>query len=241
MIGHATRGGLLGTAIWALAAAAAAQTPAPLTCLLNPARESEIGSDRSGIVADVAVTRADFVEEGAPLVQLDTALPEADLATARIRMEGLEERIGRSERLLGSNLVSRDEISALRTELALARADAARARMEIDRATIRAPFTGYVAEIDVSVGELIGSQPLLRLIDVATLRAEMVFTDAAYGAIDSGDVLEVRIPLADATVPATVISIDPYFDASSNTFTLIAEIDNTELGIPAGTACSIAG
>lgn len=236
------RWGLLVAAIGALAAAAApAQTPAPLTCLLNPARESDIGSDRSGIVAAVEVTRADFVEAGAPLVRLDTALPEADLATARIRIDGLEERIGRSERLLGSNLVSRDEISALRTELALARAEAARAEMEIDRATIRAPFAGYVAELDVSVGELIGSQPLLRLIDVATLRAEMVFTDAAYGEIGSDDVLEVRIPLVGETVLATVIAIDPYFDASSNTFTIIAEIDNADLGIPAGTACNRAG
>lgn len=220
---------------------AAAEQPLPLTCLLVPARTSNIGSDRVGIVLSVNVTRADFVGENDPLVIIDSEIAAADLIVARISIESLQERLGRSEGLLSRNLISRDEIGTLRTDLKLAVANEVRAQMELDRATIRAPFSGYVSEIGVSVGELIGPDPLLRLIDVSTLHAELVFLAAAYGQISTGDVLKVRVDLAATEVEAVVTSIDPFIDTNSNAFTVLAEIANPDLVLPAGTTCDVIG
>ena len=218
---------------------AAAEQPLPLTCLLVPARTSNIGSDRVGIVLSVDVTRADFVAKNDPLVIIDSEIAAADLVVARISIESLQERLGRSEGLLSRNLISRDEIGTLRTDLKLAVANEVRAQMELDRATIRAPFSGYVSEIGVSVGELIGPDPLLRLIDVSTLHAELVFLAAAYGQISTGDVLKVSVDLAATEVEAVVISIDPFIDTNSNAFTVLAEIANPDLVLPAGTTCDV--
>ncbi len=216
-----------------------AQALQPLTCLLVPARTSDIGSDRVGIVRFVDVRRADFVEQNEPLVRIDAEIAEADLRVARISIVSLEERLGRSEGLLSRNLISQDEIGALRTDLQLALANEARAQMELERATIRAPFAGYVSDIGVSVGELIGSDPLLRLIEVSTLRAELVYLAGAFGQISVGDTLTVRVDLADAEVAAVVTAIDPFIDATSNAFTVLAEIENDDLALPAGTSCAV--
>jgi membrane fusion protein (multidrug efflux system) len=211
---------------------AAAEQPLPLTCLLVPARTSNI-------VLSVDVTRADLVAKNDPLVIIDSEIAAADLVVARISIESLQERLGRSEGLLSRNLISRDEIGTLRTDLKLAVANEVRAQMELDRATIRAPFSGYVSEIGVSVGELIGPDPLLRLIDVSTLHAELVFLAAAYGQISTGDVLKVSVDLAATEVEAVVISIDPFIDTNSNAFTVLAEIANPDLVLPAGTTCDV--
>jgi membrane fusion protein (multidrug efflux system) len=216
-----------------------ADAPLPLTCLLVPARTSDIGSDRVGIVRTVAVTRADFVAENAPLITIDSEIAAADLRVALISISALQERIGRSEGLLSRNLISRDEIETLRTDLELAVASETRAQMELDRATIRAPFSGYVSQIGVSVGELIGPDPLLRLIDVSTLRAELVFLAASYGQISVGDILKVRVDIANTEVEAVVTAIDPFIDSNSNAFTVLAEIANPDLALPAGTTCSV--
>ncbi|MDG2451620.1 MAG: efflux RND transporter periplasmic adaptor subunit [Paracoccaceae bacterium] len=218
---------------------AQAQSLQPLTCLLVPARTSDIGSDRVGIVRAVDVRRADFVEQDAPLVRIDAEIAEADLRVARISIAALEERLGRSEGLLSRNLISRDEIGALRTDLQLALANEARAQMELSRATIRAPFAGYVSNIGVSVGELIGPDPLLQLIEVSTLRAELVYLAGAFGLISVGDALMVHVEMADAEVEAVVTAIDPFIDATSNSFTVLAEIENTDLSLPAGTSCAV--
>lgn len=233
--------GYAALAAFVLAMPAASQQLEPLTCLLTPERTSDIGSDRSGIVRAVEVERADFVEAGDALVRIDTQLAEADLRVAQIKIASLDERLGRSVGLLERNLISRDEIEAMRTDLAIAMSDEARARTEVDRAVIRAPFSGYVAELAVSVGELIGPEPLLRLIEVDTLRAEMVYLVGAFGEIATGDTIRLHVDLTGTEVDAVVASIDPFLDASSNTFTVVAKIDNAALDLPAGTSCSVVG
>ncbi|MEC8294004.1 MAG: efflux RND transporter periplasmic adaptor subunit [Pseudomonadota bacterium] len=216
---------------------AMAEAPLPLTCLLVPAQISDIGSDRVGIVRDVTVRRADYVAAGDALLLVDAEVAKSDLEVAQISIGALQERLERSEGLLARSLISQDEIGTLRADLALAKASATRAQMEIDRATIRAPFAGYVAEVDVAVGELIGPDPLLRLIDVTTLHAELVFLAGAYGQVALGDVMEVQV--ADAQVEATVFAIDPFIEPTSNAFTVMAEIANQDLSLPAGTSCHV--
>ncbi|QXT39469.1 efflux RND transporter periplasmic adaptor subunit [Gymnodinialimonas ceratoperidinii] len=218
----------------------AAQVAAPLTCLLVPARSSDIGSDRSGIVISVDVARGDFVEAGDPLVRFDTRLADADLQVAQITINGLQERLGRSEGLLSRNLISRDEIEALRTDLALAMAEQARALIELERGTIRAPFAGYVAEVAIAEGELIGPEPLLRIIEVDQLEAELVFLAGAFGEFEIGQEISLSVELTQASVTATITAIDPFIDATSNTFTVMAEIDNPDRAIPAGSSCAVA-
>lgn len=224
-----------------LSGAATAQALLPLTCLLTPLRTSDIGSDRTGIVTTVEVGRADLVAAGDPLVQIDTSVPRADLEVARIRVAALAERLMRSEELVDRSLISLDEIGQLRADLELARAEEARAQMEIERATIRAPFAGYVTRVNVAPGELIGVEPLVQLIEVGRLRAELVYRAEAFGEIALGQTLPLRVELSAANVDGVVTAIDPFIDASSDTFTVIAEIENPDLLLPAGTSCTVRG
>jgi multidrug efflux pump subunit AcrA (membrane-fusion protein) len=67
----------------------------------------------------------------------------------------------------------------------------------------------------------------------------MVFLSDAFGVISLGDVILMAVDLTQAEVEATVTAIDPFLDASSNTFSVRAEIDNSDLLLPAGTSCRI--
>lgn len=234
-------------AVFILAATAAAgQTtapaaePAPLTCLLAPARTSDIGSPAAGVVREVPVSRSDYVAAGDLLVRLDQSLARADLAATEIRIEGLRARIDRSARLGETNLIPIDELEQIRTELKLAQAEADRARLELEQTEIRAPFAGYVADIDVAPGELTGAEPLLRLIDVSVLDAEMVFVDEALGQIATGDRVRLAVDRAGTEVDAEVTAIDSFVDPASNTFTVVAEVDNADLSLPSGLSCRVA-
>ena len=223
----------------ALSAPAQAQTPEPLTCLLTPARISDLGTELRATVVEVPVARADRVSQGAALVELDRSLAQADLALAEIAAASLRDRLARTERLARSRLIPTDDLSQLRTDLALAEAELARARSVIERATVRAPFDGFVARIDVAVGELTDAEPLLQLIDVATLRAEMTFPDGDFGRLSPGRPLRLAVDLVDREVDAVVIATDPFLDPASNTFTVTAEIANPDLTLPAGAGCRL--
>ncbi|MFD0860122.1 efflux RND transporter periplasmic adaptor subunit [Roseovarius aquimarinus] len=222
-----------------LAGPLTAQTVQPLTCLLAPLRASEIGTDLRGIVVDTPVSRTQFVKKDDVLIRLDTQMAAAEQAVTEITAAALEEQIQRSERLASSNLIPRDEIEQLRTDLAVAEADLARGALAIERAQIRAPFAGYIAAVMVEEGELIGAEPLVQLIDVSTLRAEMAYVDTAFGALKLGDEVRFSVDLVGAEVTGHVTSIDPFIDASSNTFSVVAEIENSDLALPAGAGCRV--
>lgn len=218
-----------------------AMLPAPLTCLLSPRQVSDVGSDRTGIVLSVPAERADFVEKGDVLVRLDSALIEAELARAQISIEAMKERLERFEKLDARNLIAGDEIEKVRTDLRVALAEANQTQLALARTQIRAPFSGYVSQVIVAPGELTGTDPLLRLIDVDTLRAEMVFVDSFFGEISVGDRVTLDISLTGAQVEATVIAIDPFLDVASNSFSVLAHIDNSDRVIPAGVSCDVVG
>jgi hypothetical protein len=103
----------------------------------------------------------------------------------------------------------------------------------------------------VEKGELISNLPVVRLVDMSTLNAELVFTTESYGALSVGDTVQIAVDLVGETVEAkvTVVDlvgetveakvtvVDPFLDASSDTFSIIAVIDNADLSLPAGASC----
>ncbi len=236
---------LIGIAGGALSASlAGGQTlppPEPLTCLLAPARVSAVSTELRSIVTDVPVSRADFVAEGDVMVVLDQSLARAERDVAEITAQSLRDRLARTDQLVSRNLISMDEVEQLRTDLALAEADLARVTLQIERTAIRAPFAGYIAQVNVTEGELTGTEPLLVLIDVGTLKAEMVFLDGAFGELELGQTVPMAVDLVNASVTGQITVIDPFLDAASNTFSVVAEIPNADLALPAGASCRITG
>jgi HlyD family secretion protein len=150
---------------------------------------ASIGPEIAGEVAQLAVRRGSVVRSGELLLALDTSVLEAQLELARRERDVLEaqsrracvareraERALRRHRALAERGdVSADELDRIESEASvraceceiasaeLARADAriALALVELERAWVRAPFDGIVAETTVEVGErvvpLIGS------------------------------------------------------------------------------------
>lgn len=227
-----------------LAMQAPAQTtdgPEPLTCLLAPNLSSDIGSDRGGIIVDVPVSRADLVQKGDVLVRVDAKRVDAELRLSEITIAALSAQLERSERLGRRNLIPADDLERLQTDLLLAQAEADRARLELERSFIRAPFAGIVIAVDVAPGELIGSDPLVRLVDISSLKAEMIFLDGAFGQIKDGQMVDFAIDLTGAEVTGRIAAIDPILDPASNTFSVSADVPNPDLSLPAGVSCRVLG
>lgn len=211
-----------------------------VTCLLAPARIANIASPISGLVQKVGYKRADVVPMGAVLVQLDDRIAASEFDLARITMTGLGQKLDRAKQLEASRIISRDEIEQLRTDYATAQAQVARAELALDMTHITAPFAGVLSEVQVEQGEVVSNTAIMQLIDISTLKVEMSFGRAAFGTMALGQQLNVSIDLVSKTVPATITAVDPFLDASSNTFTVTAAVANPDLSLPAGANCSLA-
>ncbi len=59
----------------------------PLSCLIQPYQEADIGSQVVGVIDHVLVERGDYVKKGQPVVQLNSDVERAALAHAKLRAD----------------------------------------------------------------------------------------------------------------------------------------------------------
>lgn len=201
--------------------------------------ELESGLERAG--ADVAKFRAEMV--GA-------------VKSRQSRLEFSAQKAGRREMLVKENFISvqdRDESAAehrlAQAELLDAEDSRKLAGLEHQRSmeqlrlrTIRSPIDGIVVERLINPGELADNRdirkPLLKLAEIQLLHVEVLLPASAYGAIKTGDTIEVMPEQpAGKRYSAVVKVIDKVFDAASNTFGVRLALPNPGGAIPAGVKC----
>jgi multidrug efflux pump subunit AcrA (membrane-fusion protein) len=109
-------------------------------------------------------TSALFAAGGASQIDLDTA--KANLAQAQAAFTQAQSGVDQAERAGGEN------VALLRVAVSQAQNRIAQTQRSLAQTTIRAPFSGQVAELATEVGEFVnvGSR-VVRLVDLSSLRA----------------------------------------------------------------------
>lgn len=254
----------------ATAALAQAASPAGRTfdCVIEPRALVNVGSRADGILQEVAVERGDRVTAGQVIARLEAGVERAELAiskaradsdaellSARARLEHLARRAERTNELYSRKVVStenRDEAMTERRlgELAVHEADLnkklrtldlRRAEEVVARRTIYSPATGVVHERLMSPGEFVHEQASVVVIaEIDPLNVEAFLPVALYGALQVGMKAHV-MPAAPVSGvhEATVTVVDQVFDAASGTVGVRLELPNPDFRLPAGLACSV--
>ncbi len=169
-----------------------------------------------------------IVAKGDVIARLDTAriaLTVRDNEAAVKRLEANAELLrtqrDRLQTLAAQQIASRNQIDEAQSRLAMAdqeveqaRVARDRARLELARAAIRAPFAGQVAERLRMTGEFVAmGEPLLRLVDTGNVEVIARAPLAAAGALARGQ--QVRVLDGGREVMSEIRSIVPVGDERS--------------------------
>ena len=148
----------------------------------------------------------------------DGSITDRELASARRLLDVAVLRSGERQA----------EVEAVVSGLAQAEARLDRARLNLLRMRLTAPFNGHVADIDVEVGQRIGSgQEVMRLLEDSRMRVEVDVLEADLAYIRRGGTARVRIPaLADTTLTGTVYAINPSVDPDKGTGRVTVALQN---------------
>ncbi len=113
-------------------------------------------------------------------------------------------------------------------------ADAALARLDIERCTIKAPFAGTIQDVHVDLGDRVGpGSPVVSIIDSSRVEIPIQLPGAARGRVAVGS--RCTIDLERSTGPSwvgAVARIAPAADASTRTFAVYVEVDNANRRVP---------
>ncbi len=157
-------------------------------------------------------------------------------ARGEIDEAALDEARRRYEALLLLSGAQREAVRRVVTGLAEAEQRVARARLQLNRTRIRAPFAGRVADLKVEVGQHVGpGQVLLTLLDDRRMKVEVDVLEADLVHIRPGASAWVRLPALDDTVVTGVVhTINPQIDPKTGAGRVTVAVPNPEGRLLAG-------
>ncbi|KDE39353.1 Secretion protein HlyD precursor [Nitrincola lacisaponensis] len=210
-----------------------------LSCLLEPSLDAELGVPVEGVLAKVNADRADKVEQGAILAELDLSVELAMIAMQRARESYASRRLERIQELQSGNLIPAQDVDDIRTEQQLARLELAVQQEQLKLRRVVSPFSGVIVERYADVGDLIQKSQIFRLVKLDPLYVEVVMTLDQFGYLKPGDRYRVHLQHLQTTHEAEVITVDPIIDAGSSTFRVRLSLENPDSRIPAGLSCTL--
>ncbi|BBM03437.1 efflux RND transporter periplasmic adaptor subunit [Microbulbifer sp. GL-2] len=191
----------------------------------SPFKVAEVRPQVNGIIKQQLFREGGRVDANQPLYQLDDALYQADVDSARAKLQRASAALNiarlKAERTAGlvkNGAVSKQENDSAEADLQEARADVAAARAELQRAEIQldyaqitAPITGRIGKSSVTQGALVTANQAATLatvqqldpiyVDVTQSAAELVSLRRALeaGTLADATHLPVKILLEDGS------------------------------------------
>jgi multidrug efflux system membrane fusion protein len=200
----------------------------------EPARRVMLKAATVGTVVEVVAPRGARVNEGEVLLRLDVSDREARMtqAEASVRQRELEYRA--QAELAPGGYITEARVAEALALLEAARAERERAKLDLERMVVRAPFDGVVLEREIELGDYVTpGDPLLSFLDDRTIIVAGDVAESNIASVALGDTADARL-VDGATHSGTVRYIAPLANTTTRTFLVELALDNTKGRIPLG-------
>jgi RND family efflux transporter MFP subunit len=190
-------------------------------------RDALLGAALGGYVERVMVDEGDEVRRNQVLARVDTASHGARAAQARVELEAAQRELERAERLTGA--ISEQQLHAAQNRVAAARAALRSARVTASRASIRAPFAGTIAAVDIEPGEIAApGAPVVRLVRLDPIHVTLSVPDRDVVALRDGMDVAVTTSATPTPVDGTIVHISPAANLRTRAFEVKVEVPNED-------------
>jgi RND family efflux transporter MFP subunit len=185
-------------------------------------RQVSLKGETQGTVEAVLVRPGDRVDSGQVLVRLDRRPFDLSVREAESQVE--EARGRYRDILLGEDTtdaapvaVERRRNARLRTGVDGAEARLERAKLDRERATMRAPFAGTVDQVQAVVGQRVGpGDPIATVVDLGSLIVEAAVLEHDLPLIRRGATAAVTLAAAgDRSYTGRVLAVLPLVDTTT--------------------------
>lgn len=212
------------------------------------AKGVNVSTEVPGVVAAIRFESGATVKQGDVLVELDSRVERAQLASIIARRDLATVTADRSRSLVASKAIPAAQLDNDEAQLKSAKADLGALQAQIDRKVVRAPFAGRLGIRAVNVGQYLGPGTIITVLE----SMDSVYVDFSLPQQRSGDVkvgTKVTIsitgakedkgpkdagPPQDATFEGLVAAIEPNVDPTTRTIKLRASVPNREDKLRAG-------
>jgi len=198
------------------------------TSTVRAAQSADVSSEVPGLVEDVAVEEGAWVKEGQVLARVDYRELELAERKARAQRDKTAADLERAQALAADGLLAREALETDRFEAETAQLGWNEAQVALQKATVRAPITGVIAERATRLGDRVNlGQKMFTIVDTRRLEADLHVPERFLDDLRAGQrcLLTSETRSRQDTVEATVLRVAPVVDAESGTVKVVVGLE----------------
>lgn len=189
-------------------------------------------ADVAGRIEEISASDNTVVEEGAALVALERNIQRINEQIAQSRLQQARDTLDRYKALQSRSDAAISEVAVREASTALAIADAelALAREELERRVIRAPFSGRLGLIDLARGDSLAvGSPVVTIDNTESMIVEFEMPERAVPLLAVGRAVSLNtLLLRGQPLEGEITAFDSRLDAVTRTVTVRARVDNSD-------------
>lgn len=190
-------------------------------------KDSNLAAANGGFVEQVLVEQGDRVSRGQVLARVDASLHAAQLELAEAQLAQAEADLKRVEAL--GDLGTPAQRQQAETGRRVAAANVSTARTRLDRAVIRAPFSGVVATVGADPGESVGpGTPILRVVQLDPAVINLSVSDRDVVSLQPDLPVTIGIASRPERWEGRIARVSPAADLRTRSFPVEVEVANPD-------------
>lgn len=203
--------------------------------VLEPLHRTSLSAQVETPVTKITKRMGESFNEGDLLIQLDDSVFKAELNRANSGLVKAQTELDSKQRLFNDHVASVFEIKEAEANVAIAEAEVAKAKKNLEATKIIAPYKGKVVSLNIEEFELgqVG-KVMIELVEDQKLLANLLIPSSFLPKIALGQAITITIKETGEPIIAKVTRIGAVIDPSSSTLKIEAEIDNREGKLKAG-------
>lgn len=189
-----------------------------------------LSNDAPGTVARLHFESGATVKQGQILVELDSRVERAQLASIRARQTHAEQSLKRSQALTLSGAVAKAQLDADQSTFDSLTADARALEAQIERKIVRAPFGGRLGMREVNLGQYLApGTPVSVLESTEAVYVDFTLPQQDVSKIRVGMPVRARLEASEtALADGSVFAIEPALDAATRAVKVRASFPTEE-------------
>lgn len=200
-----------------------------------------ISSEIMGRIVSIPFKEGQEVKKGDLLFKLDDSVQKAELLKAQANYQLAQNNVKRYDDLLKTGAISKVQYEQSQADLNLSTANIDLAKANLEKTTIRAPFSGVAGIRQVSIGDVVqNGQKLVNLEQMSPIRVLFTAPEKYLTQIKEGE----KITITSESYPneifeGEIFAIDPRIDQTTRSISVQATSPNNDRKLFPGQFVSI--
>jgi len=178
-----------------------------------------ISAEAAGTILEVPVSEGQRIAKGAVLARIDAESIERNLDELQNSLDLATTLFEKQERLWNQQIGTEVQYLEAKNRKEGLERSLATARTNMDKSTVRAPFSGTIETVEVRLGELVQpGMPMFQFVGESDLFIEADISESYVGVLNKGDSVNVSFPSINENFHTRVSSVGAIINPDNRTF-----------------------